>query len=446
VLPKSDNIVAVATAPGRGGIGVVRVSGRDLLPMATTVLGFEPKPRYATYGSFLDAHGELLDKGIVLFFSAPHSYTGEDVIEFQGHGGTAVLQLVLQRCLDLGARLAQPGEFTQRAFLNGQLDLAQAESVADLINASSSQAAISAIRSLQGDFSQAITHLVDGLIQLRMLVEAMLDFPEEEIAVTDVVNRATRIATLQGELESILNKAQQGSLLREGAHIVLAGRPNVGKSSLINCLSGEPVALVSEIPGTTRDVIRQAIYIQGIPLHIIDTAGLRESQDIIEQMGIASARNAIQQADVILVLMDARNGMNTDDIKVISELPQDIPKLYVYNKIDLLNEIEMVENLANTNPIYISVKTGMGLDLLRELLLKSIGWHSEAGVYMARKRHLIALLSARDSLQRATEEVNRAEILAEDLRIAQEHLSAITGEYSSDELLGEIFSHFCIGK
>lgn len=446
VLPKPDSIAAIATAAGRGGIGVIRVSGCDLISLAAVILGKTPAPRSSTYATFLDAQGQVIDQGIALFFPAPHSYTGEDVLELQGHGGTAVLQLVLQRCMELGARLAQPGEFTQRAYLNGKLDLAQAESVADLIDATTSQAARSAMRSLQGEFSQAIRRLVDGLIRLRMLVEAMLDFPEGEIDVTDVAQRGLQLAKLRSELETILSLAQQGSLLREGAHIVLAGQPNVGKSSLLNRLSGEEVALVSEIPGTTRDIIRQAIQIGGVPLHIIDTAGLRESQDAIELMGIARTRSTLQKADAILILLDANGGISADDQKILDELPQGIPRLHVFNKIDLLNQPARVEEYGGECHIYLSAKTGVGLELLREKLLMLIGWHQEAGVFMARERHVRALRSARDYLQRAAEEVGRAEIFAEDLRLAQEQLSTITGEFTADDLLGEIFSRFCIGK
>jgi len=446
VLPRPDFIAAIATAAGRGGIGVVRVSGKNLAPLVNAVLGKSLPPRCATYASFLDAQGQVLDQGIALFFPAPHSYTGEDVLELQGHGGSAVLQLVLQRCLESGSRLAQPGEFTQRAFLNGKLDLAQAESVADLIDATTSQAARSAMRSLQGEFSQAIQRMVEGLIQLRMLVEAMLDFPEEEIDATDVAQCGLRLARLCGELETVLKLAQQGSLLREGAHIVLAGQPNVGKSSLLNRLSGEEVALVSEIPGTTRDVIRQAIQIGGVPLHIIDTAGLRESQDAIEQMGIARTRSTLQKADAILILMDARNGMSADDRKILDELPQNIPRLLIFNKIDLLDQTARVEDNSGEYHIYLSVKTNSGMDLLREKLLTLIGWHQESGVFMARERHVRALLSARDYLQHAVEEVSRPEMFAEDLRLAQAQLSGITGEFTADDLLGEIFSRFCIGK
>ena len=446
MLPKPDSIVAIATAPGRGGIGIVRVSGSDLVLLATTILGKQPKPRHATYTSFLDANGQVIDQGVALFFPAPHSYTGEAVLELQGHGGPAVLQLVLQRCLELGARLAQPGEFTQRAFLNGKLDLAQAESVADLINATTSQAARSAMRSMQGEFSKAIQHLVNELIRLRALVEAMLDFPEEEIDVTDIEQRSTWLAGLLTELQNILDLAQQGRLLGEGAHIVLVGQPNVGKSSLLNRLSGEEAALVSEIPGTTRDIIRQEIQISGVPLHILDTAGLRESHDPIEQMGIARTRGALQTADVILVLLDARLGLSREDQEILDELPRDIPVLYVFNKSDLLTQNAQVKNREDESHIYLSAKTGEGLDLLRKKLLRLVGWHQENGAFMARERHVRELLAARDQLQRAAGEASRAEVFAENLRLAQEHLSAITGEFSADDLLGEIFSKFCIGK
>ncbi|MEJ1958638.1 MAG: tRNA uridine-5-carboxymethylaminomethyl(34) synthesis GTPase MnmE [Nitrosomonadales bacterium] len=441
-----DRIVAIATAPGRGGIGVVRVSGSNLVALVTGLLGKTPPPRCATYANFLDAHAQALDCGIALFFPGPHSYTGEDVLELQGHGGTAVLQLVLQRCLELGARLAQPGEFTQRAFLNGKLDLAQAESVADLIDSTTGQAARSAMRSLQGEFSLAIRHLVDTLIRLRILVEAMLDFPEEEVDITDVWQRGIQLATIIGEMDTILAMAQQGSLLREGAYIVLAGQPNAGKSSLLNCLSGEDVALVSDLPGTTRDVIRQAIQIEGVPLHILDTAGLRESQDSIELMGIARTHSSLQKADAILVLMDARSGMSKEDRKILDELPPDIPRMHIYNKIDLLNQPARVEEHDNACCIYLSAKTGAGLNLLREKLLELIGWNLEAGTFMARERHILALKAARGYLLDATNEISRAEIFAENLRLAQEYLSTITGEFSNDDLLGEIFSRFCIGK
>ena len=446
MLPKPDIIVAIATAPGRGGIGVVRVSGHNLATLAAAMLGKTPIPRCATCASFLDAEGQVLDQGIVLFFPAPHSYTGEDVLELQGHGGPAVLQLVLQRCLELGARLAQPGEFTLRAFLNDKLDLAQAESVADLIDATTSQAARSAVRSLQGEFSQAIRQLVEKLIRLRMLVEAMLDFPEEGIDAPDIARRDEQLDVLRKELEKILGLAQQGSLLREGAHIVLAGQPNAGKSSLLNRLSGEEVALVSEVPGTTRDVIRQAIQIGGVPLHIIDTAGLRESRDKVEMLGIARTHSTLQKADAILLLLDASQGISAADRKILDELPPNIPKLLIFNKIDLLTQPARAEELDGECHIYLSAKTGSGLELLRDKLLALIGWHQEAGVFMARERHVRALLAAQDHLQRAAGETGRAEIFAEELRLAQEFLNSITGEFTADDLLGEIFSRFCIGK
>jgi len=446
VLPKSDNIAAIATAPGRGGIGVVRISGHNLADAAISIIGRIPTPRSVSYTSFMDAEGGVIDQGIALYFPAPHSYTGEDVLELQGHGGPAVLQLILQRCLELGARLALPGEFTQRAYLNDKLDLAQAESVADLIDATTSQAARSAMRSLLGDFSRVIHELVAELIDLRMLVEAMLDFPEEELEVPDATRRDAKLLSIRNNLHRTLQLAQQGSLLREGAHVVLIGQPNVGKSSLLNCLSGEEVALVSDVPGTTRDVIRQSIQLSGVPLHIIDTAGLRESQDTVELMGIARTRSTIQKADAILLMLDAKQGMNEDDKKILAELPSDTPRLYIFNKIDLLEEAARIETRGGEDFIYLSAKTGIGIDLLRDKLLALIGWHQEAGVFMARERHVRALLQAQKHLDSASLEGGRAELFAEELRLAQEALNGITGEFSSDDLLGEIFSRFCIGK
>ena len=446
MLPNSDNIAAVATAPGRGGIGVVRISGRNLGATAAGIIGRIPLPRKVSYSSFMDAEGSVIDQGIAIFFPAPHSYTGEDVLELQGHGGPAVLQLVLQRCLELGARLALPGEFTQRAFLNDKLDLAQAESVADLIDATTSQAARSAMRSLLGDFSCVIHQLLAQLIDLRMLVEAMLDFPEEELDVPDVTRRDAKLISIRNDLHKTLKLAQQGSLLREGAHVVLIGQPNVGKSSLLNCLSGEEVALVSEVPGTTRDVIRQSIQLNGIPLHVIDTAGIREAHDAVELMGIARTRSTIQKADAILLMLDGKHGISVEDEKIVAELPTDTPRLYIYNKIDLLGEEARVETLGGKEFIYLSAKTGTGVDLLRDRLLALIGWHQEAGVFMARERHVRALLQAQKHLENASLEAGRAELFAEELRLAQEALNNITGEFSSDDLLGEIFSRFCIGK
>lgn len=439
-------IAAVATAHGRGGIGVVRISGQNLTGFALSILGRQLKPRLATHARFLDAGGNAIDDGIALFFAAPNSYTGEDVLELQGHGGVAVMQLVLQRCLELGATLAQPGEFTRRAFLNDKLDLAQAESVADLIDATTAQAARSAMRSLQGEFSQVINRLVEKLIRLRMLTEAMLDFPEEEIGEVTRAQRKNDLVELRAELEQTINLASQGSLLREGAHIVLIGQPNVGKSSLLNQLSGEEVALVSEIPGTTRDVIRQAIQINGVPLHILDTAGLREAQDKVEQMGIARTHGAVQKADAVLLVLDASQGLGAEERRIIDSLPGGIPCLRVFNKIDLSGDAARVEEANHGYSIFVSAKSGAGMELLREKLLSLIGWHQEAGVFMARERHVQALRQARDYLQNATGVMEQMELFAEELRLCQETLSQITGEYTADDLLGEIFSSFCIGK
>ncbi len=440
----ADTIVAIATAEGRGGIGVVRISGDGIAGMASAMLGKLPAPRHATFTDFRDENGEIIDQGIALYFPAPNSYTGEDVLELQGHGGSAVLHLLLQRCLSLGARLAEAGEFTRRAFLNDKIDLAQAESVADLIAATTTEAARSAMRSLQGDFSAVVYSLLDKLVSLRMLVEAMLDFPEEDIEAADSMLRDSMLQTIQTELKETIAIAKQGSLLREGAHIVLVGRPNVGKSSLLNRLSGEEVALVSDMPGTTRDVIRQAIQIRGVPLHIMDTAGLRESHDKIENMGIARTHQTVRKADLILLLLDAVKGVSAEDSEIISSLPVDIPHLLVFNKADLLNE-------SNDKPkdsgIYISAKSGEGIGDLREEILRLIGWRNqESGTFIARERHLIALNLALSHLGQASAVLQHPELFAEELRLTQQVLNSITGKFSADDLLGEIFSRFCIGK
>ena len=444
--PNVDTIAAIATAQGRGGVGVVRISGRGIETLINGILGKFPTARHATYSNFLDEKGDTLDQGIALYFPAPHSYTGDDVLELQGHGGLAVLQMLLQRCLDLGARLAQPGEFTRRAFLSGKLDLAQAESVADLIEANTSEAARSAIRSLRGEFSAAIRELVDQLIYLRMLVEAMLDFPEEEVDDADLKRRNTLLSQIQLKLLHTLATAKQGSLLREGAHVVIAGRPNVGKSSLLNQLSGEEAALVSDIPGTTRDVIRQSIQIRGVPLHIMDTAGLRESQDTVENMGIARTHQTLRRADLILLLLDASQGMTEQDESIFASLPRDIPCLLVFNKIDKSNDRPFAA-IADTEFVGVSAKTGEGLDNLRDKLLEAVGWRAqEGGIFIARERHLRALVLAQTYLNQAQEVLTSAELFAEELRLAQRALSEITGEFTPDDLLGEIFSRFCIGK
>jgi len=449
-LSNADTIAAIATAQGRGGIGVVRVSGRHIETLACGILGKLPVARHATCGNFLNENGDTLDQGIALFFSAPHSYTGEHVLELQGHGGPAVLQLVLQRCLDLGARLAQPGEFTRRAFLNNKLDLAQAESVADLIDANSAEAARSAMRSLCGEFSAVIHGMVDELINLRMLVEAMLDFPEEEVDNLDTERRDALLNSVRLRLRHTLDTAKQGSLLREGAYVVIAGQPNVGKSSLLNRLAGEEVALVSDIPGTTRDVIRQAIQIRGVPLHIMDTAGLRESADTVEKLGIARAHQTLHRADLILLLLDASKGLTAQDEAILAGLPPDIPRLLVFNKTDLLGDSAAVPArvpLASAPFILVSAKTGAGLEELRGKLLEAVGWRDqESGAFMARERHVRALTLAQTHLTRAQAVLASAELFAEELRLAQRALNEITGEFTPDDLLGEIFSRFCIGK
>lgn len=445
--PSADTIAAIATGQGRGGVGVIRISGPGIRTLANAILGKLPAARHAVLSNFLDQNGAVLDQGIALFFPAPHSYTGDDVLELQGHGGPAVLQLLLQRCLDLGARLAQPGEFTRRAFLNDKLDLAQAESVADLIDANSSEAARSAMRSLRGEFSAAVHLLVKELIYLRMLVEAMLDFPEEEVDVGDVERRDTLLNNIQTKLRHTLATAKQGSLLREGAHIVIAGQPNVGKSSLLNRLSGEDVALVSDVPGTTRDVIRQMIQIRGVPLHIMDTAGLRESPDVVESLGIARTHQMLHHADLILLLLDASQGMTTEDRAILENLPRDIPRLMVFNKVDLLNGKPPADAQVNDTVVYVSARTGNGLDDLREKILGVVGWRDqESGVFIARERHVRALTLAQTRLMQAHEVLAKSELFAEELRQAQLALDEITGEFTSDDLLGEIFSRFCIGK
>lgn len=441
---KSDTIAAVATAQGRGGVGVVRISGSDSIAVANAVLGKLPAPRHATFGDFLDENGGVIDQGIALYFPGPHSYTGEDVLELQGHGGTAILHLLLQRCLSLNVRLAEPGEFTRRAFLNDKIDLAQAESVADLIEATTTEAARSAMRSLHGEFSAIIHTLVDELITLRMLVEAMLDFPEEDIEVVDTTLRDQLLENIQIKLQQTLLSARQGSLLREGAHIALVGRPNVGKSSLLNRLSGEEVALVSDVPGTTRDVIRQAIQIRGVPLHIMDTAGLRSSEDEVENMGMARTHQTLQRADLILLLLDGTAGLSVKDEEILASFPADIPHLLVYNKADLLVD----KNLPlRADAISISAKTGTGIEELRERMLKLIGWQNqESGAFIARERHLNALNLAQAHLLQATLVLNHPELFAEELRLTQHELNSITGKFTADNLLGEIFSRFCIGK
>jgi tRNA modification GTPase len=447
VATRLDQIVAIATAPGRGGIGVVRISGADLAPLAQKILGKCPSPRHAAYLDFFDADGGTIDRGIALYFPAPHSYTGEDVLELQGHGGTAVMQRILQRCLDLGARLAEPGEFTRRAWLNDKLDLAQAEAVADLIEASTAQAAQSAMRSLSGEFSQRIHTLRDRLVNLRMYVEACLDFPDEEIDFISEGGVAEKLAGVANELECVFAGARQGNLLREGIHVVLIGQPNVGKSSLMNQLAGEEVAIVASVAGTTRDTIKSAIQIEGVPLHIVDTAGLRATVDEVELQGIARTWKAAESAQIAIILVDAAHGVTEAEKTILGRLPQSVRQLWIHNKIDLAHLQPRIVEQSGEIHFHLSAKTGAGIDLLRTHLLKLAGWQAGGeGIYMARERHLRALSQVRECLQRAAVDIGRPELLAEELRLSQEALNEITGEFTPDDLLGEIFSRFCIGK
>ncbi len=447
MLDNNDTIAAIATASGAGGIGVVRVSGALSKSIAAEILGACPAPRHAAYLPFYDANQQLIDRGIAIYYQNPHSYTGEDVLELQAHGGTALMQLLLARCIQLGARQAEPGEFTKRAYLNDKIDLAQAEAVADVINATTIEAAKSAVRSLSGEFSNSINDVLAKLINLRMYVEACLDFPEEEIDFITQGNVAEKLAAIVLELKSVFAKAKQGSLLREGMHIVLVGQPNVGKSSLMNQLSGEEVAIVTPIAGTTRDSIKSLIQINGLPLHIIDTAGLRDTTDEVEKIGIARTYQALQNAQVALLLVDAAHGIGETEKIVLNRLPQGIAKIWVHNKIDASNDSPKIAEIADETHIYLSATTGDGIDLLKQHLLHIAGYQQNAeGVFMARARHLNALEQVDLHLSNATAQINAAELVAEELKLAQEALSSITGEFTPDDLLGEIFSKFCIGK
>ena len=442
-----DTIAAIATAPGRGGVGVIRISGADLKPLAQAIVGKLPLPRYATYANFKAADGAVLDQGLALYFPGPGSFTGEDVLELQGHGGPVIMRLLLQRCVELGARLAEPGEFTKRAFLNDKLDLAQAEAVADLIDASSEQAARSAVRSLQGAFSTEVTALVEQLINLRMLVEATLDFPEEDIDFLEAANAVGKLQGIMQQLARVLQTARQGAILREGIHVALIGQPNVGKSSLMNALAGDEVAIVTDIAGTTRDTIRELIHIDGVPMHIIDTAGLRETSDQVEQIGIERTWKAIDKADIALLLLDSRHGLTEAEQAILQRLPAGLKLLKVFNKIDLSGEQPGLGELDGIPVIYLSAKQQIGVDLLRQQLLQAVGYRSEGeGVFMARERHLNAIHRARQNLETAHQNWQQIELFAEELRLAQHALAEITGEFSADDLLGEIFSRFCIGK
>lgn len=445
---KDSTIAAVATAPGRGGVGVVRVSGKNLLPMAQALCGKTPLPRVATYADFKDVNGEAIDNGLLLFFAAPASFTGEDVIELQGHGGPVVMEMLLNRCLELGARLAEPGEFTKRAFLNDKLDLAQAEGVADLIDASSRTAARLALRSLKGDFSRRIHGLVDDLVTLRMLVEATLDFPEEDIDFLEAADARGKLEGLRRSVDEVLANARQGAILREGMNVVLVGAPNVGKSSLLNALAGDEVAIVTDIAGTTRDAVRERILIDGVPVHIVDTAGLRETDDVVERIGIERSRKAVSEADVALVLVDPREGLNEKTRMILDTLPSDLKRIEIHSKSDLHTGAAVAFETGADTVIPLSAKTGAGLDVLRQTLLREVGWQGEGeGLFLARARHLNALQAAQGELELAALCGNgQIELLAEHLRLAQVACGEITGEFTADDLLGVIFSRFCIGK
>lgn len=448
-----ETIAAVATAPGRGGIGVVRVSGPRAKAVAITLSGREPMPRYAHYGPFHADDGEVIDEGVMLFFPGPHSFTGEDVLELQGHGGPVVMDMLLQRCVELGVRLARPGEFSEQAFLNDKLDLAQAEAIADLIEASSAQAARNAVRSLQGDFSRRVHALTEQLIQLRIYVEAAIDFPEEEI---DFLADGRVLALLQAvrrELQTVIHEAGQGALLREGMNVVIAGRPNAGKSSLLNALAGREAAIVTDIAGTTRDVLREHIHIDGMPLHIIDTAGLRDTSDQVERIGVERAIKAIEDADRVLLVVDASTA--DDDGGERPEFlwfkPDHAKTTLIRNKADLTGEAAELNVAADGfTTLSLSARSGEGLELLRDHLKRCMGYDqtSESG-FSARRRHLDALHKTAEHLDHGHAQLTLAgagELLAEDLRQAQQTLGEITGAFSSDDLLGRIFSSFCIGK
>jgi tRNA modification GTPase len=468
----ADPIVAIATPPGRGAVGIVRVSGKAISPLVRRLCGRDLKPREATYLPFLDAAGEAIDQGLALYFPAPHSFTGEDVLELQAHGGPVVMQLLVARCLEAaqtslpGLRVAQPGEFTQRAFLNDKMDLAQAEAVADLIDASTEAAARGATRSLSGEFSKEIHTLRDALIHLRMLVEATLDFPEEEIDFLQKADAAGQLSRLQATLARVMQRAGQGALLREGIKVVIAGQPNAGKSSLLNALAGAELAIVTPIAGTTRDKVQQTIQIDGVPLHIIDTAGLRHSEDEVEKIGIERAWTEIENADAVLFLHDlvrwndAAESANYQaaDAAIASQLtnllPKRVPVIEVWNKVDavLPQQAEVaIKTTSESVNITVSAKNGQGLETLRQTLLQVAGWQPAAeGVYIARERHVQALRQVSTHLEMADAQLKAKsqalDLLAEELRLAQNDLSDITGEFTSDDLLGVIFSKFCIGK
>ena len=452
-LYHQDTIAALATPPGRGGVGIIRVSGPLCTAIAEAMLGRCPTPRHAHYGPF-QGDGQVIDEGIALYFAGPHSFTGEDVLELQGHGGPVIMDLLLECCVQLGARLARPGEFSERAFLNDKLDLAQAEAIADLIEASSRTAAENALRSLQGEFSHRVESLVQRLIELRMYVEAAIDFPEEEIDFLADGKVAAMLAVVQAELAEVRATAGQGALMREGMNVVIAGRPNAGKSSLLNALTEQETAIVTDIAGTTRDVLREHIHLDGMPLHVIDTAGLRDTPDAVEQIGVARAWAEIEKADRVLLLVDATTSAAVDPMGIwpefVARLPDASRLTLVRNKIDTSHEDAGLDNTGQTPVVRLSARTGEGLASLKEHLKTVMGFRATTeGRFSARRRHLDALDRAQRALTNGEEQLSgygAGELLAEDLRDAQQALGEITGEFSADDLLGEIFGSFCIGK
>jgi len=445
-----DTIAALATPPGRGGVGVIRISGKYVQAIAESVLGNCPPPRQAVLKQFLDAQGNSIDSGLALFFPGPNSFTGEDVLELQGHGGRVVMDMVLQRLFELGVRPARAGEFSERAFLNDKLDLAQAEAIADLIDSGSSEAARAALRSLQGEFSNRVHALAERMLYLRMYVEAAIDFPEEEVDFLADVKLQRLVDELQQAMQTLLVETEQGCVLREGLVLVIAGLPNAGKSSLLNALAGKDSAIVTDIPGTTRDVLREHIQLNGLPLEIIDTAGLRDSDDSIEQEGVKRAWREIERADRLLFVVDETQGMDVSTTTLLDSMPSELPRTVVHNKIDLADRDAGIQTDDKETRVYVSAKSGAGLDVLSQHLQDCAGYR-EAGndSFSARRRHLEALRRAAQWVDKAVVALNRdqaGELVAEDLRLAHHDLGSITGEVSSDDLLGEIFSSFCIGK
>lgn len=446
---RADTICAVATPPGRGGIGVIRVSGPAAGDCAAALAGRLPAPRHAAFRRFRDSDGEPLDEGILLWIPGPDSFTGEDVVEVQGHGAPVVMDRLLRRLTELGARLARPGEFSERAFLNGRLDLAQAEAIADLIASGTEQGARAAMRSLRGAFSDEIHRLVAALTELRVYVEAAIDFPEEEVDFLADGEVAKRLASIQAKLRSVLDSARQGQLLRDGMTAVIAGRPNVGKSSLLNRLAGHDAAIVTAVPGTTRDMLREQIQIDGMPLHIVDTAGLRDSEDVVEMEGVRRAREAMESADRILLVVEDAAGPGECERRVLEELPRGIGVTMVRNKVDISGRLPALEREGDVTEVRLSALSGAGVDLLRQHLKDCMGYAEVEGGFIARRRHLSALRRAQQALQDADAQMRGSiagELMAEDLRRAQEALGEITGAVTSEDLLGEIFSSFCIGK